>query len=281
MSTSNPFADLAAQTTPPPAPPAAAATPATTTESANPFGDLVGTPTPPRAVPAASDASLKYASPIERTETPSSNPFIDLVATPEDHPLAIPRPSAHTEVEDENEPIWSRAWGWLNHPLVHATDWKWENNFQDPGTVGKIERGVSEGAEQLIEGLTSPLNIGLTIGTLGSDIGLEALGIGAREIPAALKGVKTLIDLGFTGQQLWNMTANFPQMLSAMKDGDYEAASKLATGIAAGTIAIGLGSRALGKDAGNLATDLGLKKPISEQIKLAQKYGGTYDAAER
>jgi len=219
----------------------------------NPFATLG---TSPKAIAAATPST---------PDTNIENPFAA---------MGVNKPAAAPAKDDE--PFYSRAWGWLSAPTVHASNWGTTSEFS--GTAGQVERGVEKGAESLIESLSSPLNLAITIGTLGSGAALEGLGVAAEEIPTAIKGLKTLMDLGFSAQQVYGVVTNFPKVLGALKDGDYETASQLTTGIVAATGLLSMGAKQLGRDAGHLAEDFGVTKPSEQQI-LARKLAGIYDSS--
>jgi hypothetical protein len=174
---------------------------------------------------------------------------------------------------------YEKAWDWANAPTV---------NFNSSN-----QGGFTGGAEDVASGLTSPLSIGLTVGTLGGGALLKTLGIAAEELPLAVRGLKALTDAGFTGQAAYQAIRESPSVLDALKDGDYSTAERLATHVLAGATFAELGrhqlagdsgtlgevtGKVLGKDAGdyvkNFATKIGAKvAPTFENMLLRTKYG--------
>jgi hypothetical protein len=90
-----------------------------------------------------------------------------------------------------------RAWDWANEPLIDIN-----KTFDDENAPG-----WRKGVENVISGLTSPLSIALTIGTLGSGglfesgaaSSLRAAGLGAEEIADAAKGAQVIAKAARTG----------------------------------------------------------------------------------
>lgn len=93
------------------------------------------------------------------------------------------------EPADPNAPWYKKAWDWANNPVIdeqHIERWLGRED------AGGIEKGIYD----LIAGLTSPLQIALTVGTFGSGALLEAggatalraAGLGAKEIEEVTKG---------------------------------------------------------------------------------------------
>lgn len=230
------------------------------------------------------------ASPVRTAAPPPTSSTPNDSATNLFSDIGTNKPVA--ALAEDDEPFYSHAWGWAKgaagwttDPTLHPETWDItkgvENETTDvlgTGTAGKVALGVEHGVANLIEGLSSPLNIAITVGTLGSGAALEALGVAAREIPTAIKGLKTLMDLGFSGQQVYGVVTNFPKVLDSLKDGDYETASQLTTGIIAAGGLLSMSAKQLGKDAGHLAEDFGVTKPSEQQV-LARKLAGIYDSS--
>lgn len=95
------------------------------------------------------------------------------------------------------------------------------------------------------------------------------------------RGVQTLVDAGFSLQNAYGAVTQFPRVLDAIKDGDYENAERFAVD-AVGQGAFGyLGGKAAIKDAGSLmdkaSSAVGLHVvPSEENLKLIKEFG-TYD----
>src|SRR6266481_9875561 len=71
-----------------------------------------------------------------------------------------------SQASDTNAPWYEKTWDWANKPLI---------DLHRQGATG-----FEAGAEDVLSGLTSPLSISLTVGTLGSGTALRALGIAAK-----------------------------------------------------------------------------------------------------
>src|SRR5258707_11740655 len=134
------------------APPPPIAAP-TSTSSANPFDQMFGGGS---SAPAAEPETLK---------APKGNSF--------DQMFGGSAKSSETE-PDANESPLSQAWSWANKPLLDL-------HREGAG-------GFEAGAEDVLPGLTSPLSIALTVGTLDSGTALKALGLTAKELPVAVQG---------------------------------------------------------------------------------------------
>jgi|GEM_PF-2626645 len=84
-----------------------------------------------------------------------------------------------------DEPWYKRAWSWANKPLFDIDD--------ALGRTGKAS-GVEQGVNDLLSGLTSPLSLALTIGTLGTG-GLIESGAASALREAGLVGADALADV--------------------------------------------------------------------------------------
>jgi hypothetical protein len=133
------------------------------------------------------------------------------------------------ETGNPNMPWYERAWDWANTPLVNL------NSENKGGFVG--------GTEDVVSGLTSPLSIGLTVATLGGGALLRGLGLAAEELPVAVRGLKALVDAGFTAQGALQAAKESPRVLDALKEGDYDTAKRLAVHVLAGGAVATLGAR--------------------------------------
>jgi hypothetical protein len=187
------------------------------------------------------------------------------------------RPDPENNVD---EPWYSKTWDWLNKPLYDAHQWGVRTG------AGTIERGVESGVEDLISGLTSPLSLALTIGTLGggtvlsgTSVGLRALGVAAEDAPVVARGLKVLMDAGFTGQAVQGLVTQSPQFLDALKDGDYETATRLGTNILAVGGLTALGAKHTFEDAAAIKEYAkGGNTPQARQtMAMAKKIAGKLD----
>lgn len=172
--------------------------------------------------------------------------------------------SKPAEKPEESKGFIGKAWDWANTPLI---------NFNKDNTGG-----FTGGAEDVASGLTSPLSIGLTAATLGGGAVLRGLGIAAEEMPVAIRGIKSLIDAGFTAQGAVQVVKESPRVLDALKEGDYETAKRLAVHVVAGGAMVGLGGRQIHEDLGSISDSLkagaGLKVKPSEINKQLAAYDG-------
>jgi hypothetical protein len=196
-------------------------------------------------------------------------------ASPE--PASAPRPSSGTAdpfaafsqlpasqqpSESEESTSWyGKSWDWLNTPLLDL-------HREGAG-------GLEAGAEDVLSGLTSPLSIALTVGTLGSGTALRALGLTAKELPVAIQGLKFLTEAGFTAQQAAGVIQESPRVLDALKQGDYETAKRLGVHVLANLGGAALGVSKAIPEAGELAERTGFIKP-KEELAAVRNELGTY-----
>jgi hypothetical protein len=174
--------------------------------------------------------------------------------------FGAPKTSRPQNEQPEETSGWlSKSWDWLNKPLLDL-------HRQGAG-------GFESGAEDVLSGLTSPLSIALTVGTLGSGTALEALGLTARELPVAVQGVKALVEGGFTLQQAHAVLQESPRVLDALKEGDYETAKRLAVHVVANGALAALGASKVLPEVGELAERTGLRTPNGELAKVREELG--------
>lgn len=170
------------------------------------------------------------------------------------------------------EPWYSRTWDYLNKPLF---------DLHREG-AGPIESGV----EDVITGLTSPLSLALTVGTFGGGA-IEGIGVGAltrlgvaeASAPAVLKGMTYMMNAGFTIEQVKALTTQVPQVLDALKEGDYDTAKRLGTSSLIGASFAALGANHMIKGAGALreaGEAAGIVKPNAELAALKSALGEEY-----
>src|SRR5580658_1939059 len=125
--------------------------------------------------------------------------------------------------------------------------------------------GVEKGLEKFASGLTSPLNIGLMLVTGGvgglAEAGAEAAGEGvasglagsagrallsrlapetAAAVGKAASTVSKLANMGFTANQIIDVTKAVPRIGDAIRAGDTDTAAEMITTAALGTITAGL-----------------------------------------
>src|SRR5579883_788033 len=214
---------------------------------------------PPSATPAEGnsiDALLSGGTSAPRVEAPrlpnpenQSDNSIDAI---------LGRSAVSGESPSESPTWYGKTWDWLNKPLF---------DFHREG-AGGFESGV----EDVLSGLTSPLSIGLTVGTLGSGTALRALGIGAKELPVAIQGLKALTEAGFTLQQAHAVIQESPRVLDALKEGDYETAKRLGVHVLANGALAGLGASKAIPEFGELAERAGLR-PAEKLGALREELG--------
>src|SRR5882724_5718593 len=219
------------------APPPTVAAP-TSTGGANPFDQMFG-----------GGSSTATAQP-ETLKAPKGNSFDNLFGGSTKAPQSEP---------DENESPLSQAWSWANKPLLDL-------HREGAG-------GFEAGAEDVLSGLTSPLSIALTVGTLGSGTALRALGLTAKELPVAVQGLKFLTEAGFTAQQAYGVIQESPRVLDALKEGDYETAKRLGVHVLANLGGAALGASKALPEAGALAERSGFITPKSELAAVREELG--------
>ena len=162
------------------------------------------------------------------------------------HPIAGTSPAAsggfdfsqHPKTEAPPSTWLGKSWDFLNKPLL---------NLHREGATG-----VEAGAEEFASGLTSPLNVALTIGTMGAGPLLESLGVklaGEAAIPV-IKTVGRLAKAGFTGQMVYGLAQEYPQFQVALKNGDTDRALEVGTKLALGGALAFHGAREVAKDVG-------------------------------
>jgi hypothetical protein len=258
---------------------AAALPPATpnTSESSNLINKSMGLDSAP-AAPAA---------PQVQSDLPanSSNLIDASLKTYNAHLMSGLTPTERTQSQRQDpenqidEPWYSKTWDWMNKPLYDAHQWGVRTG------AGTIERGVESGVEDLISGLTSPLSIGLTVATLGggtvlrgATAGLKAIGVAAGDAPVVARGLKVLMDSGFTAQALHGLVTQSPQFLDALKDGDYETAARLGTNITAVGALTTLGAKHTFEDAAVIKDFVkGKSMTTTETLATAKKLAGVLD----
>jgi hypothetical protein len=149
----------------------------------------------------------------------------------------------------DHEPWYHRAWEWANSPFYDFHKWGTRTG------AGTFERGLETGLEDLGNNIFNPMQVALAAATFGGSA-VEAAGIGAlRSIgvsklaaPAVAQTAKLLMTAGFSAQMLGGLMTQSPQFLDAMKNGDYETATRLGTNIVAGAGFLAMGLKHGGED---------------------------------
>lgn len=135
-------------------------------------------------------------------------------------------------VSDPDESTLGKVWDWVNKPLLDAT------RLGTREGAGPIEQGAERGLEKVASGFTSPLSVALLLttgglGSLAEGAGAEAIEAFSPEIAAAVKpaasAIGKLMNLGFTGQQIYSVSQAVPKAADAIKAGDTEAATEYIT----------------------------------------------------
>lgn len=182
----------------------------------------------------------------------------------------------------EDEPWYSKAWEWMNSPLYDLHKWGTRTG------AGTFERGLETGLEDIGSGFLTPLQLGLTIATFGGSTvetaGISALrSIGVSEIaaPIVARGAKALMTAGFSAQMIGGMLQQSPQLLDALKDGDTENATRLATNIAASGLFLTQGLKHGYEDVNAVKNYVkGKNLTTTERLALVTELAGNYDAAK-
>lgn len=112
---------------------------------------------------------------------------------------------------DPDAPFYKKAWEWANKPLVDVDD--------ALGRTGQAG-GVENGANDLVSGLTSPLSIALTVGTLGAGGLIESGAASVLREAGLLEGADALSDVTKGAKIVANEAKNgrtFEEGLAAAK----------------------------------------------------------------
>jgi hypothetical protein len=143
------------------------------------------------------------------------------------------------ETEQPESSSWlGKSWNFLNEPLL---------NLHREGATG-----IEAGAEDFASSLTSPLNVALTLGTMGAGPLLESLGVklvGEAALPV-IKTIGKLAKAGFTSQMVYGLAQEYPQFQVALKNGDTDKALEVGTKLALGGALAFHGAREVAKDVG-------------------------------
>ena len=182
-------------------------------------------------------------TPTGRAAVPLSAPDAPVAAAKDDPYAAFGghslTPGKNPQTEQPETTSWlGKSWNWLNEPLL---------NLHREGATG-----IEAGAEDFASGLTSPLNIGLTLGTMGAGPLLESLGVklaGEAAIPV-IKTIGRLAKAGFTTQMVYGLASEYPELQTAIKNGDSDRALELGTKLALGGALAVHGAREVAKDVG-------------------------------
>src|SRR5260370_41679438 len=160
-------------------------------------------------------------------------------------------------------------------PRLECDDWntRFTTTLVGWGVRGEAATGWEVGLENFASGLTSPLSMGVTAATFGAGPVLRGLGLVGKELPVALQGVRTLMEAGFTGQQIYGAVHESPRLLDALKYGDYETAKQIGVHVLANAGFGALGLRKTIPEAGALAERVGLIKPSAELAGVREEFG--------
>ena len=124
-------------------------------------------------------------------------------------------------------------WGMLTAPSVDVGAAKLEDYVDNP-----TAKGVVQGVQDFVGGMTSPLNVGLLVGTGGLSKIINN--------PVTRSAVQRLMSGGFSLDMIHSAAKEVPEILKAVESGDYQAAARLlvqagasgAAGVAAGVHAL-------------------------------------------
>src|SRR5882724_11821461 len=221
----DPFAEFGGNTVSAPPPPQTAPV-----QSSDPFAEFGGhsLSTPP----IASARAIAPPSPVSQG---SEDPFAQFGG----HTVSLVGTTKAPQTEQPEASSWlGKSWNWLNEPLL---------NLHREGATG-----IEAGAEDFASGLTSPLNVALTIGTMGAGPLLESLGLkiaGEAALPV-IKTIGKLAKAGFTSQMVYGLAQEYPQFQVALKNGDTDKALEVGTKLALGGALAFHGAREVAKDVG-------------------------------
>ena len=136
-----------------------------------------------------------------------------------------------TTPSNPEEGFIGKTWDVLNEPLLDIRHLTGTDPNQHP---------IISAIEDFGSGLTSPLSLALTIGTLGTAGLAEGVGaemitkvLGEEAVPKVLgmaKNVGRLINAGFTVNQIHQVMKAIPTIGDALSEGDYPTAERLMTG---------------------------------------------------
>lgn len=229
MSTNNLFSAFSE----PAAPPATAPKNPTAEENNSDLFSAFARPSAPLSAP----PQVNPAAPAQVNSVRPSSGTSDLFSAFSDVPSKAVAPEA-PEKAPESTTWLGKSWSFLNEPLL---------NLRREGATG-IEAGV----EDFAGGLTSPLSIGLAIGTLGTGPLLESLGIKLAGEAAApvISAIGKLAKVGFTGQQIYGLAQEYAQFQAALKNGDTDKALEIGTKLALGGALAFHGARETAQDFG-------------------------------
>lgn len=184
--------------------------------------------------------------------------------------------------EMTDEPWYSKAWEWLNKPLFDLHKWGTREG------AGTFERGLETGLEDIGSGFLTPLQLGLTIATFGGDIveeagvnALRTIGVSKAAAPVVARGAKALMTAGFSAQMLGGLLTQSPQLLDALKDGDTENATRLATNIAASGLFLTQGLKHGFEDVNAVKNYVkGKTLTTPQRLALVQELAGNYEESK-
>lgn len=163
-------------------------------------------------------------------------------ATPGFFPTTSPTPSTTSDsAQDPNEGLIGKTWDRINKPLV---------NIRDIAGTDPNEHPILASVEDFGSGLSSPLSLALTLGTLGTAGLAEGAGaslirsaVGEELAPQVVKGagvVAKLLNTGFTINQIHDVAKSLPTFADALTEGDYVTAERVGTTALLGGLTAGL-----------------------------------------
>ena len=140
---------------------------------------------------------------------------------------------------------------------------------KNPDADTGIGWGALHGVEDLASGFTSPLQLGLMLGTAGAGSLIEKLGVtavteGTRGAQIAYNTAKVagkLVNAGFTVQMLHSAIDAYPQMSKYFEDGDYGKAMELGVQFVAGAAG---GLLSAGHLASSMKEDINGLSPVTK-----------------
>ena len=162
------------------------------------------------------DATLVSSQSVS---TPSSDGF-DPIANGATLASGIHRhPQVQSQPDNSNESWLGKAWDWSGKPILPID------------TTG--DAGVQKGLEEFWNGTGTPRNIAIGAAIAASDGALApllgSLGVSAEAIPTAVAGTRALISAGFTGQQVYGLIQQSPELVNALRTGDTDKAKEIGT----------------------------------------------------
>jgi hypothetical protein len=148
-------------------------------------------------------------------------------------------------------------------------------NITNALTSAGIDPGAFRAAQGILydQGLRETDLIGGNLLERGGFQALRRVGMDISQAQTASKTAQTLMNAGFTAQQLHTAVEMSPRFLDALKEGDYDHAAEYGTEALAGTILGGLGASHVLQTAGEMYdTATGKLRPSDENVKLEKLF---------